>query len=222
MRKRAIARTSSPRRITLGQTAGNGVVTTQSFDPHTGRLTAAVAGSTVENFSYNYDLLGNLLTRTDANTSLTETLTYDTLNRLTSATVSQNITPVKTFSYDPVGNLLSKSNIGTYTYPVAGAALPHAVQSISGTTINTTFTYDANGNQTAGLGRSISYTSYNKPSSITQGSSTLFFSDYFDHQRFKQTAAEASGSISAPSGCMRSCSPPRSRNGPTISQPAVP
>ena len=41
-----------------------------------------------------------------------------------------------------------------------------------------------------GLGRSISYTSYNKPSSITQGSSTLFFSDDFDHQRFKQTAPE--------------------------------
>jgi hypothetical protein len=46
------------------------------------------------------------------------------------------------------------------------------------------------GNQTAGLGRIISYTSYNKPSSITQGSSTLFFSDDFGHQRFKQTAPE--------------------------------
>ena len=61
---------------------------------------------------------------------------------------------------------------------------------IGGTTINTTFTYDLNGNHTAGLGRSISYTSYNKPSWITQGSSTLFFSDDFDHQRFKQTAPE--------------------------------
>jgi hypothetical protein len=57
--------------------------------------------------------------------------------------VSQNIAPIKTFSYDPIGNLLSKSEVGTYTYPVAGAALPHAVQSVSGTTINTTFTYEA-------------------------------------------------------------------------------
>jgi RHS repeat-associated protein len=57
-------------------------------------------------------------------------------------------------------------------------------------TINSTFTYDPNGNRTAGLGRSISYTSYNKPSSITQGSSTLFFSDDVDHQRFKQQAPE--------------------------------
>jgi hypothetical protein len=46
------------------------------------------------------------------------------------------------------------------------------------------------GNQTAGLGRSISYTSYNKPSSITQGSTTLFFSHDPNHARFKQSAPE--------------------------------
>jgi len=96
---------------------------------------------------------------------------------------------MKTFTYDPIGNLLSKSDVGTYTYPLAGSALPHAVSVINGT-INSTFTYDPNGNQTAGLGRSISYTSYNKPSSITQGSATLFFSHDIDHQRFKQQAPE--------------------------------
>jgi RHS repeat-associated protein len=64
------------------------------------------------------------------------------------------------------------------------------VTSISGTSISTSFTYDPNGNQTAGLGRSISYTSYNKPSSITQGSTTLSFSHDTDHQRFKQVAPE--------------------------------
>ena len=74
---------------------------------------------------------------------------------------------------------------------MADSALPHAVSSINGT-INSTFTYDPNGNQTAGLGRSISYTSYNKPSSITQGSSTLFFSHDMDHQRFMQQAPEGS------------------------------
>jgi uncharacterized protein RhaS with RHS repeats len=143
----------------------------------------------VENFSYTYDVLGNVLTRADANESLTETLTYDTLNRLTKATVSASIAPVKNFTYDPIGNLLSKSDVGTYTYPLAGSMLPHAVSVVAGT-INSTFTYDLNGNQTAGLGRGITYTSYNKPSSITQGSSTLFFSDDVDHQRFKQQAPE--------------------------------
>jgi hypothetical protein len=170
---------------------GNGVVTTQSFDALIDRLTAILAGSgnVVENFSYTYDVLGNMLTRADANKSLTETLTYDNLNRLTKATVSASIAPVKTFTYDPIGNLLSKTDVGTYTYPLAGSMLPHAVSVVAGT-INSTFTYDLNGNQIAGLGRGITYTSYNKPSSITQGSATLFFSDDVDHQRFKQQASE--------------------------------
>jgi len=143
------------------QTAGNGVVTSQGFDPQTGRLLAILAGtnntnSIVENFSYTYDVLGNVLTRADTNESLTETFTYDILNRVTSATVSQNVAPVKSFTYDAIGNLLSKSDVGTYTYPLAGSALPHAVTSISGGAVSTTFAYDPNGNQTSGLGRSIS------------------------------------------------------------------
>jgi YD repeat-containing protein len=83
------------------QTAGNGVVTSQSFDPQTGRLTAILAGTgnIVENFSYTYDVLGNVLTRADANQNLTETFAYDALNRMTSATVSQNA-PAKSFGYD--------------------------------------------------------------------------------------------------------------------------
>jgi len=74
--------------------------------------------------------------------------------------------------------------------PAAGQALPHAVMSISGSTLNTTFTYDPNGNQTGGLGRSITYTSYNKPNAITQGARTLSFEHDFDHQRFKQVTPE--------------------------------
>jgi RHS repeat-associated protein len=174
-------------------TAGNGVVTNQTFNPANGRLTNILAGtgSIVENFSYTYDALGNVLTRADANeNNLTETFQYDNLNRLTQAMVSQNIALVKNFTYDFIGNLLTKSDVGNYTYPAAGSALPHAVTSISNGSINTSFTYDPNGNQTAGLGRSISYTSYNKPSSITQGVKTLFFSYDTDHQRFQQKAPE--------------------------------
>jgi RHS repeat-associated protein len=176
----------------IEQTAGNGVVTGKSFDPQTGRLTATIAGSNnaVASFGYTYDALGNLLSRFDSNESLTETLTYDNLNRLTSATVSQNVAPVKTFTYDPVGNLLTKSDVGTYTYPTPGSPQPHAVTSIAGSAINTTFTYDPNGNETSGLGRSMTYASYNKPSAITQGSTTLFFNDDVDHQRYKQIAPE--------------------------------
>ena len=57
-------------------------------------------------------------------------------------------------------------------------------------TITTTFSYDANGNQTTGLGRSITWTSYNKPASITQGSRTLSFLDDPNHQRFQQVTPQ--------------------------------
>src|SRR6185437_1596308 len=53
-----------------------------------------------------------------------------------------------------------------------------------------TFTYDPDGNQTSGLGRTIAYTSYNKPSIITQGTRTISFLDDTEHQRFKQVAPE--------------------------------
>ena len=58
--------------------------------------------------SYTYDLLGNPLSRSDANTNLSESFTYDALNRLTSTTV--NVAPgplVKSFSYSAIGNQTS-------------------------------------------------------------------------------------------------------------------
>jgi hypothetical protein len=55
------------------------------------------------------------------------------------------------YTYAVLGNVLTRA----YTYPLAGSARPHAVTSISSGNINTTFTYDPNGNQVTGLGRSI-------------------------------------------------------------------
>jgi RHS repeat-associated protein len=173
------------------QTAGNGVVTSRAFNADTGMLTGITSGSAgaVQSHAYTYDLLGKLMSRSDANTALNETFVYDELNRLTSATVSLSPTPlVKTFAYNAIGNLTSKSDVGTYTYPAAGQPRPHAVTSISGGTINTTFTYDAKGNVTAGNGLTVSYSSYDKPTSITRGTTTIGFSHDPEHQRFQQTA----------------------------------
>jgi RHS repeat-associated protein len=130
------------------------------------------------------------LNRTDANESFSESFSYDGLNRLTQSSLSLSPTPlVKTFSYDAIGNLLTKSDLGTYTYPASGSSHPHAVTGIGGSSINTTFTYDLNGNQTSGLGRAITYSSSNMPTSITRGTTTISFSQDVDHQRFKQAAS---------------------------------
>jgi RHS repeat-associated protein len=170
------------------QTSGNGVVTSRSFSATTGRLltTAAGAGNAVQNLSYTYDSLGNLLSRADSNENLSESVTYDALNRMLSATVASNFAPVKNFTYDALGNLVTKSDVGAYTYPGSGSAHPHAVTSISGGVISTTFTYDPNGNQLSGNGRATTWTSYNKPASISQGSTTISFLDDPEHRRFMQ------------------------------------
>jgi RHS repeat-associated protein len=174
------------------QTSGNGIVTTRGFDAASGRLLSVAAGpdNSVQSSSYTYDRLGNPLSRTDATTNLSESFTYDPLNRLLSATVSANVAPVKAFTYDAIGNLLSKSGVGTYTYAPPGSPRPHAVMSISGSTLSSTFTYDPDGNQTSGLGRTITWTSYNRPASITQGARSASFLHDVDHQRFKQVSSD--------------------------------
>jgi RHS repeat-associated protein len=174
------------------QTSGNGIATTRSFSATNGRLLSITSGpgNAVQSSSYTYDLLGNPLSRTDDTANLSESFTYDPLNRLLTATVSANVAPVKAFTYNSIGNMLSKSDLGTYNYAPPGSPLPHAVMSISGSTLSTTFSYDPNGNQTAGLGRSITWTSYNMPASITQGTRTISFQHDVDHQRVKQVSQD--------------------------------
>jgi len=122
----------------------------------------------VQNFGYSYDVLGRLTTRSDANTALSESFTYDALSRLATAQVGVDI--AKSFSYNNIGNILIKSDVGNYSYPEPGQPFPHAVSSISGSVVNTTFTYDANGNQTGGNGLTLTYASFNKPATIARAS----------------------------------------------------
>jgi len=209
------------------QTAGNGLLTVRSFNATTGRLTNVSTGSgnAVQSQSYTYDLLGNPLSRSDANTNLSESFVYDALSRLTSATVNLSPTPLaKTFSYSAIGNVLSKSDVGNYSYAPPGSPRPHAVTSTSGGSISTTFTYDPNGNQTAGLGRSIVYTSYNKPASITQGTRTISFQDDTEHQRFKQVTPEGTTLYIGAFGVLAEVSipAPLQRSGPNISRSVTP
>ena len=117
------------------------------------------------------------------NTSLSESFTYDKLNRLTSSTVSLTPTPlVATFSYNSIGNLTYKSDVGAYSYPAPGQPRPHGVASISGGAINTSFAYDAKGNMTSGNGLTVAYTSYNKTASITRGTTSISFEHDTEHQ----------------------------------------
>jgi len=193
------------------QTYGNGIVIQQVFDPATGRITNqyAGAGNAVQNMSYQYDTLGNLTTRTDANNNLTETYLYDTLNRLTTATATSGaVNTSTTFAYDAIGNIICKSDLSAcsssaanYVYNASGggSVRPHAVSQITGTvngTVNPAYTYDANGNMLSGAGRTTVWTSFNIPGQITSqtpnGAKTAQFWYNPEHERTKELQADQS------------------------------
>jgi RHS repeat-associated protein len=167
--------TDNEGRITT-TTYGNTVTNTTVFDALTGRITQVSAGTSnsVSNQSFVYDNLGNLTQRYDQVTNLNEGFGYDSLNRLTSTSAQAGTGPLTqtTVTYNAIGNIMTKSDIGTYTYAslkANGSARPHAVSQImmnDGTTIYGSYTYDANGNQTGGAGRTIIWNSFNMPNQV--------------------------------------------------------
>jgi RHS repeat-associated protein len=196
-------------RVTQGRHA-NGVVTRRSYHPATGRLEGiaglhpATGQASIQNDGYAYDPVGNLRSRTQLSGSgtLQESFGYDSLNRVTSAQVAGQAQ--KTFSYDSIGNLASKSGVGGYTYPANGAASvrPHAVAGITGSVngvLNPNFSYDDNGNLLSGAGRSYTWTSYDRPASISLGTGASQATDSFlhgpEHQRIRQLRAKGNPAV---------------------------
>ncbi|BEV16230.1 type IV secretion protein Rhs [Herbaspirillum sp. DW155] len=191
----------------LQQTYGNNVVTQQVFEATTGRLKNiyAGAGNSVQNFSYQYDSLGNMVSRADGNQNLTETFLYDSLNRLTNAVVNSPQAGLSStnYSYDALGNITNRSDMGSYVYGAVNGR-PHALKELNfihGGKLQ--YTYDANGALIAEVavdstgaviadrGRTESYTSYGMLKTVSSPSVALSFVYGPDHQRIKQVAPSA-------------------------------
>jgi RHS repeat-associated protein len=175
-------------RVTLA-TLGNGLSVERNYAPYTGRLSQGTLkngqGTAQLNESYNYDALGNVKQRAQfwPGASFTEDFDYDNLNRLKLATVSGQAAQV--FTYDAIGNLTSKTGLGAYTYPPQGAGSdkPHAVRNVGSLGA---FVYDANGNLKSGAGRSLNWTSFDMPASITKGTENSTFVYGPNYQRVRQ------------------------------------
>lgn len=135
----------------------NGAQTTNTYDSAKlyrliNKITTSATGTQLQNISYQYDNIGNILFTTDnsaTDSRKTVAYTYDNLYRLTSASASntannQNYT--QNFVYDALGNILSQTTNGkTLTYSYQGAK-PGAVTSISDGIKTTNYSYDNNGN----------------------------------------------------------------------------
>ncbi|MEE9357303.1 RHS repeat domain-containing protein [Candidatus Vondammii sp. HM_W22] len=151
-----------------------------------GTLTGNVGS--VQSLIYDFDNIGNLISREDANQSLSESFIYDGLNRLTSATVAASgptglPAVTKSYTYDNVGNITNKSDVGDYLYGtgIQNGAGVHAVTQAG----SDTYTYDANGNMSGGAGRTITWASFNKPLSIIRGNDSVSFEYDADHNRIR-------------------------------------
>ncbi|HBG42117.1 MAG TPA: endonuclease [Porphyromonadaceae bacterium] len=120
-----------------------------------GMPTGRTAG-TVQSFTYDFDVAkGNLKSRTDITRSLTETFGYDNLNRLTDAAG-------KAITYAANGNITSMGGVGTMDY--GNTAKPYQVTMLTPT-----------GDAVPEREQTVSYTSFQRPNSITENGVTAAF-----------------------------------------------
>ncbi|MFL0799076.1 MAG: FG-GAP-like repeat-containing protein [Agarilytica sp.] len=164
----------------VSEILGNGVETRRTYKDNNGRLDTIVSdlGITiggVQNLQFTFDSLGNLDYREDHKNNFREDFIYDTNNRLKTSAADYGNGDLRTtqVTYDSLGNILTKSGVGSYKYgsQCENGFGPHAVCEIRGNK-NADYIYDVNGNMTSGDGRSISYTSFDKPDQIIKGLNT--------------------------------------------------
>ncbi|HTF98250.1 MAG TPA: RHS repeat-associated core domain-containing protein [Cellvibrio sp.] len=191
---------------------GNGLSTVNNYDIRTGLLTNqktlnALNLTNVQNNNYGWDAVGNLKYRQNlsgkpgtpiANNSTTnsynqaESFCYDGLNRLiktnageTSTSACANLsTDNQDIKYNGHGNITYKKDVGSYAYTAAG---PHAVTTAG----SNSYTYDVNGNNISGAGRTLQYTTYDMVKSISKAGKTTQFKYGIDRSRWQRIDATA-------------------------------
>ncbi|MFZ1869129.1 MAG: SpvB/TcaC N-terminal domain-containing protein [Steroidobacteraceae bacterium] len=148
------------------ETLGNGLVTTRTYDAVTHWLSAvqsaASGGSLVQNQSFLYDEVGNVTQRQDNNLGLSEDFYYDNDNRLSHSTL--NGTQNLSLTYDQMGDITNRSDVASNATWSYDATHIHQVREAGSTAYE--YVYDANGNMTSRQGGSITWSSYNYPTSV--------------------------------------------------------
>jgi RHS repeat-associated protein len=184
------ANTMDPAGHVTEETLGNGIVTNRSFDAVTQSLGTAQSGvgggAGVKNLAFLYDEMGNVTQRQDNNLGLTENIYYDNDYRFSYSKL--NGTQNLSVNYDGTGNIISRSDVAggaTWTYD---PSRKHQVTQAGSSRFQ--YSYDANGNAITRQGSTISWSSYNYPTTINAGSGgtaeTVAFSYGPDRQRWQQ------------------------------------
>lgn len=160
---------------------GDGIETEIAYDPATGRPRRIIskkdkgAGETLEDVTYAFDNIGNILSLTDnLDGSRTQTFGYDDMSRLISAQGSYGAIA---YRYLNNGNLILKGNLELQY----DSRHPYAVSRDSDGNI---YRYDANGNMIERKGDTLAYDALNRLVSISRGGRTevTYSYDYTNHR----------------------------------------
>lgn len=166
---------------------GDGSTTTLTYEGQSSRLTGqhAVIGSTdIQHFTYTYNDIGSMLTRSDQIHTLTETFTYDSRDRLTSATVTGS--SAVSYDFNDIGNMTLKSDLGDPLQYNHASAI-HAITGVTNGGTTDLINYDLNGNLKDGDDvPTITWSSFNKPTQLTKGGITYNFEYGPDRLRYKR------------------------------------
>lgn len=155
---------------------GNGFESFYDYDEHTNRLNSILTihdDETIQDYAFQYDSYSNMTLRSDLKTSQSEAFSYDALNRLTGVMDSNG---ASRFSYDELGRMTEKTNANGTVFTQANYSgfRPHAIKSAQ--TSPGVFPQSR---------MDLSFNSFDKISSISQGNNNVTFEYGFDHQRIK-------------------------------------
>ncbi len=184
------ANTMDPAGHVTEETLGNGIVTNRSFDAVTQWLGTAQSGvgggAGVKNLAFLYDEMGNVTQRQDNNLGLTENVYYDNDYRFSYSKL--NGTQNLSVTYDGTGNITSRSDVAGGAGWTYDPNRKHEVTQAGSSGFQ--YSYDNNGNAITRQGSTISWSSYNYPTTINAGSGstaeTVAFSYGPDRQRWQQ------------------------------------
>ena len=159
---------------------GNGLITENVYESDRRFLIQRITKSEIapiQDLSWEYDQLSNLLSRTNSYHGFTEYFTYDNLNRLTSYTIPGVDTTL--VEYDILGNITSKSDVGQYFYGENNAG-PNQLTRIQGADITCVPSATTN----------FHYTSFEKVDTISNDSIVLEIKYAHARQRVVQTTSK--------------------------------
>jgi len=152
----------NPTKIVTGTVTRN--YTYNQYGVPTGRSSLSSSGGTIQNSTYAFDLgKGNLSSRKDNTRNLTESFTYDAVNRLTGYKGA-------TVSYDAISNITNKTDAGIMQYDKYRISNIAPVSSVS---------------TAQAKPQSVTYTSFMRPGTISENGYQATFSYNADYDRVK-------------------------------------